>query len=250
MPTIRKKSRSKLPGIESAPLVFDEASFGELKLPEINVLIVDDHLLFSEALGELLSKDKCIRVVATAANGEEALKLVKLHQPDLILMDLSMPGMSGAETTRRILVNHPKMRVLVITTHGGENDIFDALRAGAVGYILKNCPVAEMIGAIKIIAAGNSYLAPCVTSQVLTAFRSLTKAMPKFTLNKGLTDAITPRELDIVRLVASGHSNKEIAGELSLVEGSVKNVISRLLVKFKAPDRTTIAIKARDMGLV
>jgi DNA-binding NarL/FixJ family response regulator len=139
----------------------------------IKTLLVDDQALFREAMHILLALDNAVEIVAEAANGEAALRLVAEHRPQVVLMDLRMPLMCGAEATRRIRAIYPEIRVLVLTTFDQEEDVFDALRAGASGYVLKNTPSAQLVEAIKIVAAGQAYLQPSVATQVVAEFNRL-----------------------------------------------------------------------------
>ena len=216
----------------------------------IKTLLVDDQVLFREAIHTVLALDGSIEVVGEANTGEEALNLVARFEPDVVLMDLRMSGMSGIEATRRIRLSHPKTRVLVLTTFDDEDEVFDALRAGANGYLLKNTPSAQLVEAIQTVARGESYLQPSVATQVMAEFNRLSQTISTAPADRRLAGQLSQRELDIVRLLARGKSNKEIAGALGVTEGTVKNHMTSILEKFQAPDRTTVALKARELGLL
>ncbi len=215
----------------------------------IKTLLVDDQALFREAVHTLLALDNGVEIVAEAANGEEAMRLIMEHQPHVVLMDLRMPLMCGVEATRRIRAMHPEIRVLVLTTFDQEDDVFDALRAGASGYVLKNTPSAQLVEAIKIVAAGQIYLQPSVATQVVAEFNRLSQSSSLTTEERFLASLLSQREVEILRHLVRGMSNKEIASALSITEGTVKNHMTRILDKLQVPDRTGAALKARDLGL-
>jgi DNA-binding NarL/FixJ family response regulator len=215
----------------------------------VRTLLVDDQILFREAIRTVLSLDGSIEIVGEANNGHEALGLVASLRPQVVLMDLRMPLMCGTEATRRIRQSHPMTRVLMLTTFDHEDDIFGALRAGASGYVLKNTPSSLLVEAIKTVAAGEIYLQPCVATQVVAEFNRLSL---RNTGNDGgdrLLAELSLREIEIVRLLARAMSNKEIAAELAITEGTVKNHMTNVLTKFKVNDRTMVALKARELGL-
>ena len=215
----------------------------------IKTLLVDDQALFREAMHTLLALDSAVEIVAEAASGEEAMRLIAEHRPQVVLMDLRMPLMCGAEATRRIKAMHPDIRVLVLTTFDQEDDVFDALRAGASGYVLKNTPSAQLVEAIKIVAAGQTYLQPSVATQVVAEFNRLSQSGSLTSEERRLASRLSQREVEILRHLVRGMSNKEIAAALSLTEGTVKNHMTRILEKLQVPDRTAAALKARDLGL-
>lgn len=215
----------------------------------IKILLVDDQASFREAMHAVLEFDGSVKIVAEAANGEEALRKTVEHQPHVVLMDLRMPVMSGAEATRRIRSLHPTVRVLVLTLFDQEEDVFDALRAGASGYVLKETPPAQLVEAIKIVAAGETYLQPSVATQVVTEFKRLSQPVQPSSEARHLASQLSQREAEILQHLMRGMSNKEIAAALGLTEGTVKNHMTRILGKLQVPDRTGAALKARDMGL-
>jgi len=215
----------------------------------IKTLLVDDQALFREAMHTLLALDSSVEIVAEASNGEEAMRLITEHRPQVVLMDLRMPLMCGAEATRRIRALHPEIRILVLSTFDQEEDVFDALRAGASGYVLKNTPSAQLVEAIKIVAAGHTYLQPSVATQVVAEFNRLSHSSSLTSEDRRLASLLSRREAEILRHLVRGMSNKEIAATLSLTEGTVKNHMTRILDKLQVPDRTGAALKARGLGL-
>ena len=197
----------------------------------------------------LLALDSSVEIVAQAANGEQAMRLIDEHRPQVVLMDLRMPVMCGSEATRRIRAMHPEIRVLVLTTFDQEDDVFDALRAGASGCVLKNTPSAQLVEAIKIVAAGHTYLQPSVATQVVAEFNRLSQSSSLTSEERRLASLLSRREEEILRHLVRGMSNKEIAATLCLTEGTVKNHMTRILDKLQVQDRTGAALRARDLGL-
>ena len=210
----------------------------------MQVIICDDQALIRDGLEMLLSLDKDIDVVGQARDGAEALELVAQHQPDLVLMDLKMPGMNGIEATRQIRARHPAVKVLVLTTYDDDEWVFDAIRAGASGYLLKDTPREEVIKAVKGTVVGKSYVDPAVAGKLLgqVADRQTQPA----TL---ITDQLTEREVDVLRLLARGLTNADIAARLHLSEGTVRNHVSAILAKLNVSDRTQAAVIAIQHGL-
>lgn len=214
----------------------------------IPVLVVDDQGLFREGVVTLLSVHEDVTVVGEAADGREALELVGRLAPRVALMDLRMPGMNGVEATREIARRHPECRVIVLTTFDDDEDVFEALRAGAAGYLLKDVSSPTLAEAIRTAARGEAFLQPSITSRVLAELNR--RPRPAGSAGCELLDPLTERELDVLRHLARGASNREIAGRVHLAEGTVKNYVSSILSKLGAPDRTSAALKARDLGLV
>ncbi|MEM7798655.1 MAG: response regulator transcription factor [Chloroflexota bacterium] len=174
----------------------------------------------------------------------EAIEFVKSAVPDLILMDLKMPGVNGIEATRRIRTKHPDLKILVLTTYDDDQWIFDAIRAGAAGYLLKDTPHTELIDAVKGTVSGKAYTDPRVTEKLLKAVASQHSLPPSL-----ITDKLTPREIDVLREVARGHNNAAIAERLSLSEGTVRNHVSAILAKLEITDRTQAAVLAIRHGI-
>ena len=210
----------------------------------MKVIICDDQALIRDSLEMLLSLDKDIDVVGQAQDGAEALELVAQHQPDLVLMDLKMPGMNGIEATRQIRTHYPAVKVLVLTTYDDDEWVFDAIQAGASGYILKDTPRGEVVKAIRGTVAGKAYVDPSVAGKVLRQASSH-QTQPA-TL---ITSKLTEREIEVLRLIAQGLSNVDIADRLFLSEGTVRNHVSAILSKLGVPDRTQAAVIAIQHGL-
>ena len=214
----------------------------------IKILLVDDQPLFREGLRTLLSVHPGFEVVGEAGNGEEALRLARSLLPTVVLMDLQMPVLDGVAATRRLSAEQPGCRVIVLTTFDDDELVFDGLRAGAVGYLLKDAPSEKLAEAIRVAARGETFLQPSVAAKVVAEFARLTRKTERAATP--LVEPLSERELEILRLIAMGASNREIAGLLFLAEGTVKNHVTNILGKLNARDRTQAALKARDMGLV
>ncbi len=210
----------------------------------MKVLICDDQAIVRDGLELLLNLERDIEVVGLARDGAEALELVSQHEPDLVLMDLKMPGMNGIEATRQIRIHHPEIHVLVLTTYDDDEWIFDAIRAGAAGYILKDTPREEVIQAVRGTVAGKSYVDPAVAGKLLGHVANR-QTQPASTL----TDKLTEREVDVLRLLARGLTNADIAAKLYLSEGTVRNHVSAIYTKLDVADRTQAAILALRHGL-
>ena len=214
----------------------------------IRIVIADDQALFREGLHTLLSTQADLSVVGEAGNGREVLELVRKHQADVVLMDLRMPVLDGVAATRELARIDPNCRVIILTTFDDDEYIFEGLRAGACGYLLKDTSAEELFSAIRVVAKGGSFLQPAVTTKVLAELNRLTsRAVPG---ESELPDSLSRRELEILRLVASGASNKEIASALFITEGTVKNHITNILDKLGVSDRTQAAVKAKELGIV
>ncbi|QKV72424.1 response regulator transcription factor [Amycolatopsis sp. Hca4] len=214
----------------------------------VRVLLVDDQALFREALATLLATHDGIDVVGEAGNGDEALREAASLAPDVVLMDLRMPVLDGVAATRRLRVEHPGVRVIALTTFDDDEDVFAALRAGAVGYLLKDVSSARLVEAVLAAARGESVLQPSVAAKVVARFAQLPDApQPR---PQPLVVPLSERELDVLRLLADGRSNREIAAALFLAEGTVKNHVTNVLGKLGARDRTQAALRARDLGLL
>jgi DNA-binding NarL/FixJ family response regulator len=208
------------------------------------VLLVDDQPLYREGIRAVLgAAGGTIDVVGEASNGAEALAACERLRPEVVLMDLQMPVMDGVTATRRLQVAMPSARVLVLTTFEDDDHVFEALRAGAVGYLLKDVTGERLKEAVHAAAAGQSFLAPVVASKVLAELqrRPRSEATPS---------PFTERETEVLALLARGASNKEIAAALFVTEGTVKNHVTQLFTKLGVSDRTQAALKARERGYV
>lgn len=214
----------------------------------IRILLVDDQALFREGLRTLLSVQGDLEVVGEAGNGEEALRLALNLRPAIVLMDLQMPVLDGVAATRRLHESLPECRVIVLTTFDDDEYVFEGLRAGAVGYLLKDAPSAKLIEAIRAAARGESFLEPSVAAKVVAEFTRLANQTPRVAAS--LVEPLSEREREILRLVASGASNREIAAKLVIAEGTVKNHVTNILAKLDVKDRTQAALRARELGLL
>lgn len=217
-------------------------------MSRIRILLVDDQTLFREGLRTLLSVQPDFEIVGEAADGEEALLQAARLRPQVILMDLRMPVLDGVAATRRLHTTHPDCRVIVLTTFEEDEAVFDALRAGALGYLLKDAPTESLFQAIRAAARGESFLQPSVAAKLVAEFARLSRtASPR---PAGLVEPLSEREIEVLRLLSSGASNKEIASQLYIAEGTVKNHITSILAKLEVTDRTQAALKARELGLI
>jgi DNA-binding NarL/FixJ family response regulator len=214
----------------------------------VRVLLVDDQSLFREALATLLGARTEVRVVGEAGDGFEALQRSEALRPDVVLMDLHMPVLDGIAATRRLRVEQPGVRVLALTTFDDDEDVFEALRAGALGYLLKDVSSDRLVEAVLAAARGESVLQPSVAAKVVARLAQL-DAAPR-SRPQPLVVPLSDRELDVLRLLADGRSNREIAGELFLAEGTVKNHVTNVLAKLGARDRTQAALRARALDLI
>ncbi len=214
----------------------------------IKILIVDDQSLFREGLRTLLSVQVDFDVVGEAGNGEEALRLAAQLRPDVVLMDLRMPVMNGVIATQRLREMLPQTRVIVLTTFDDDENVFDGLRAGAVGYLLKDVSSEKLFEAIRAAKRGEYFLLPSITSKVMAEFSRLSRLAPA--PPEALAEPLSPRETEILRLVATGASNRDIAEMLVIAEGTVKNHLTNILGKLSAKDRMQAVMKAREYGLI
>ncbi|MBN1487773.1 MAG: response regulator transcription factor [Anaerolineae bacterium] len=213
----------------------------------IRILLVDDQRLFREGLRTLLSVQPDFEVVGEAANGEEALHQVAVLQPDVVLMDLRMPVLDGVAATQRLQQQYPGVRVLILTTFDDDAYVFEGLRAGAVGYLLKDTPSAKLFEAVRAAARGESFLQPSVAAKVVAEFARLSNAAPR---PQALVEPLSERELEVLHHIVAGATNKEIAAGLFITEGTVKNHVTRILSKLEVRDRTQAALKAKELGLM
>jgi len=202
----------------------------------IKVLVVDDHPVVRAGVVGMLAGEADIAVIGEATSGAEALVRMRTSPADVVLMDLRMPELDGAETTARILANSPKTRVLVLTTYETDADILRAVEAGAAGYLLKDVSRADLLDAIRSAAAGRTVLAPSVATRLLQHMR------------EPATDRLSPREVEVLRLVAQGLSNSEIGRELYISETTVKTHLLRAFGKLGVSDRTAAVTKAQASG--
>ncbi|NUT53417.1 MAG: response regulator transcription factor [Saccharothrix sp.] len=216
--------------------------------PPVRVLIADDQALFREALATLLEVQPEIEVVGEAGDGEQAVRLCARLRPDVVLMDLRMPVLDGIAATDRLRVEQPGVRVLALTTFDDDEDVFAALRAGALGYLLKDVSSARLVEALVAARRGESVLQPSVAAKVVARIARLPREEDA-PVPRPLPVPLSERERDVVRLLAEGRSNREIAGRLFLAEGTVKNLVTGVLAKLQVRDRTQAALRARELGL-
>jgi DNA-binding NarL/FixJ family response regulator len=214
----------------------------------VRVLLVDDQAMFREGLRTLFSVQADLEVVGEAANGEEAVELATRLRPDVVLMDLRMPVLDGVAATRRIGENRPECRVIVLTTFDDDEAVFEGLRAGAVGYLLKDASSKKLFEAVRAAARGESFLSPSVAAKVVSEFTRLSQRTA--THAEELVEPLTERELEVLRLVGTGATNKKIAQKLVIAEGTVKNHLTSVYGKLAVSDRTQAALKARELGLI
>jgi DNA-binding NarL/FixJ family response regulator len=210
----------------------------------IRVFICDDQRIVVDGLHAILDADPEIEVVGVAYDGVEALELIPQTQPDVVLMDLKMPVMDGLQATRRIHQQYPQIKVLVLTTYSADEWVFDAIRSGAAGYLLKGTPKDLVVAAVKGTTAGDTHIDPSVGGKLFAHVVQST-GQP----STSIADTLTNRELDVLRLLARGLSNADIAQQLFLSEGTVRNYVSSVLAKLDVPDRTQAAILALKHGL-
>ncbi len=211
----------------------------------IRVLICDDQTIVSEGLRVILGTDSELEVVGIANDGAEALNLIPQVKPDLVLMDLKMPIMNGVQATRLIRQQYPNVRILVLTTYDADEWVFDAIRSGAAGYLLKDTPRNELIAAIKGTVAGNTHVDPTVAGKLF----SHVGHGPTPPLDTALAESLTKRERDVLRLLARGLHNTDIATRLHLSEGTIRNYVSAIFTKLDVSDRTQAAVIALRYGL-
>ncbi len=222
-------------------------------MKKIRLLLVDDQSLFREALRTLLSLQSDFEIVGEAADGRAAVEAVPGCRPDVVLMDLRMPILGGVEATRRIAALPAAPRVIVLTTFDEDAEVVDALRAGAVGYLLKASSAEKLCGAIRAAAQGASVLEPAIAARLMGGLdRSAPnlRPAPAPATSSTLRDPLSARELDVLRFLATGCSNKEIGSRLNISEGTVKNHMTNVLTKLGALDRTQAALRARELGLI
>ncbi|WP_422774279.1 response regulator [Plantactinospora sp. WMMC1484] len=216
----------------------------------IRVLIADDQAMVRQGFGALLAAQPDLLVVGDAADGQEAVAAARRLDPDVVLMDVRMPVLDGLAATRQLLGDRrdsDRPRVLILTTFDLDDYVYDALRAGASGFLLKDAPAADLVHAVRVVAAGDALLAPAVTRRLIAEFAARPgRDRPRPTSLAGLT----PRETEVLRLVARGRSNGEIAEELVVAEQTVKTHVGRILSKLDLRDRAQAVVVAYESGLV
>lgn len=214
----------------------------------IRVLLVDDQRLMRDGLRTLIELETDLDVAGEAEDGLQAQTAYRDLGPDIVLMDVRMPNMNGVEATRRIKADWPEANILILTTFDDDEYIFEGLRAGASGYLLKDVSGKELAEAIRTVANGGTLIAPSVARKVVSEFARLKPATEKSA--ETLPEPLSEREIEILQVLAQGHTNKEIADHLYLAEGTVKNYVTSILQKIGARDRTQAAIRARELGIL
>lgn len=218
-------------------------------MKKLRLLLVDDQAMFREGLRLILGQQKDFEIVGEAGDGLAALESARRINPDVVLMDLRMPNLGGVEATRRIRAEAPSVKVIVLTTFEEDEEVFAALRAGAAGFLLKDSPSDSLCEAIRLAARGETWLQPSVAAKLVAEFGRLApRLQPSQT--GALLEQLSPRELEVLRCLAAGMSNKEIGRKLTLTEGTVKNHMSQVLGKLQVLDRTQAALRARELGLL
>jgi DNA-binding NarL/FixJ family response regulator len=211
---------------------------------ELRVVLADDHDMFRTALRHLLEENGPVRVVGEAATGDGAVAAVREHAPDVVIMDLSMPGTGGVEATRLIVSESPHTNVVVLTVSEDANDVVDAIVAGACGYLLKSASIEELIAGIRAAASGDALISPVIAGRLLTHVRSQVQRPEPETRSH-----LSARELDVLKLVAEGRDNADIAAMLFISPKTVKNHISNILMKLQIENRIQAAVYAVRRGL-
>jgi DNA-binding NarL/FixJ family response regulator len=228
----------------STPASASAADSARTGLPApFTLLIADDHRLFRDGVRTLLRSVPEAELVGEAADGEEAVTLAVSLQPDLVVMDIRMPGLNGVEATRRILRDCPNIRVLMVTMLDDDGSVFAAMRAGARGYVLKGADHAEIVRAIRAVADGEGIFSPAIASRMVDCFANLAPPVPD------LLPGLTPREREILGLLSEGCKNAEIAARLCLSAKTVRNNVSNILTKLEVADRTQAAVRALEAGI-
>ncbi|MBI2873353.1 MAG: response regulator transcription factor [Chloroflexi bacterium] len=213
-------------------------------MSRIRVLVVDDHPVYRDGLRALLTSIPDIEFGGEAGTGEEAVALATSAQPDVVLMDIKMPGMNGIEATRRITPSSPHVAIVMLTMFEDDSSVFAAMRAGARGYLLKGADQAEILRAIRAVASGEAIFGPAIATRLMDYFASGRPAAPSSTF-PGLTD----REREVLGLMAKGLNNSDIARSLVLSPKTVRNHVSNILGKLQVADRVQAALRAREAGL-
>jgi DNA-binding NarL/FixJ family response regulator len=220
----------------------------EMEKQPMRVLVCDDQAVVRDGLAAILGFEPAIAVVGQAANGAEALALIPALRPNVVLMDLNMPVMNGVQATRDITQRFPEVAVLVLTTHASDDWLFDALRAGALGYLLKDTRRDDLIRAVLGAAQGRAFLDPTIAGRVVSQAVATPSANPA--AGDRLVEPLSAREVAILQLVAQGLSNPEIGERLHLAHGTVRNYVSEIMAKLGATDRTQAAVVASRLGLI
>jgi DNA-binding NarL/FixJ family response regulator len=212
----------------------------------INVMLVDDQNLVRKGVRSLLELSEEIEVIAEAADGAEAIRMIPEVNPDVVLLDMRMPGLSGIDVLRELSQNNALPPTIILTTFDDDEVVLAGIRLGARGYLLKDIALADLVNAIKTVAEGGSIVKPAVTQRLLKGLENLQNDFSSL----DQPDPLTDRETEILRLMAGGYSNKEIANSLGVAEGTVKNHVSNILSKMGVRDRTRAVLKAFELGQI
>lgn len=210
----------------------------------IRVLVADDHAVFREGLRAVLGSESDMDVVGEAATGKEVVEQAAELRPDVILMDIQMPGINGIEATRRILDASPRVGIVVLTMFEDDDSVFSAMRAGARGYVLKGAPPSEILKVVRAVAGGEAHFGPEIASRLVDFFSTPKPPSPEVALPE-----LTARERDILGLIAQGHTNAKIAARLFVSPHTVRNHITHIFAKLQVADRAQAIIRAREAGL-
>jgi DNA-binding NarL/FixJ family response regulator len=218
----------------------------------IRVVLVDDQTLIRQGIQTLLELEPDLEVVGTAGNGQVAIDAAARLQPDVILMDVRMPGMDGVAATRAISERFPQIGVIILTTFDDDEYVFEGLKAGARGYLLKDVSSDEIADAVRAVARGEALIQPSITRKVLAEFERLARGTTPSAAGPiaALAEPLTERELEVLRGLGRGLSNRQIADELVITEGTVKNHVSNVLAKLDVRDRTQAVLKAQSLRLI
>ena len=230
---------------QNATRIFKHAA---LRTDVISILLVDDHALVREGLRQLFTLQEDIQVVGEAEDGDEALRRIRHLHPDVVLMDIHMPDVDGIAVTQQITHDMPDVAVIMLTMYRDQHHMVQAMKSGARGYLLKNSPIGEVAQAIRIVHAGGTLVEPEMTGAIVSELRRLSERPAK--KGQRVLDLLTEKELEIVRYVAAGMSNKEIADKLAYSEKTVKNYLSVIFQKLNIRDRTQAAILALRQGIL
>ena len=214
------------------------------------IVVADDHEVVRAGFAALLDTQPDFSVLGTASDGAAAVAVCRELKPDVVLMDVRMPGIDGIEATRQLAADENPPRVLILTTFDLDEYVFDALRAGASGFLLKDATAERLFDAVRVIAAGDALLAPAITRRLISEFARTRPPTGPAAAAPAALAALTPRETEVLRLVAAGLSNPEIAGRLVVTEETVKTHVSRILGKLRLRDRTQAVVAAYESGLV
>jgi DNA-binding NarL/FixJ family response regulator len=214
----------------------------------IKLMIADDHKLFREGVKALLSVTEDIEIIGEAGDGNTVLEKCKALQPDIILMDINMPGIDGIQATQQILAKHPKIGIIMLTMLEDDASVFAAMRAGARGYLLKGADSSEMLSVIRAVAEGQALFGPAIAKRLMNYFSEL-GARSASSLQDSPFPELTERELEVLRLISQGHNNQEISHKLVLSPKTVRNHITNIFSKLQVADRAQAIVRARQAGV-